>query len=184
MSQHLWVGGDFGSQAAEPSLLTGSVVRLLLPSPSSALVGGVGNGAVDSGIDESIDIMFFNMKTMLYKVDDLMARMTAVTEGTEAGDMLVEVVAEGRLQIQCLDNDIKVMEADLDEAKDTALSLRSLVTTVVIAIPLVIAVSLSCDRTVHALLLCAFACLMWAARFGLVWFGLAGRRLSMPCRCS
>ena len=107
------------------------------------MVGGVGNGAVDSGIDESIDIMFFNMKTMLYKVDHLMAQMTAVTEGTEAGDMLVEVVAEGRLQIQCLDNDIKVMEADLDEAKDTALSLRSLVTTVVIAIPLVIAVSLS-----------------------------------------
>jgi hypothetical protein len=85
--------------------------------------------------------------------------MTAVTEGTEAGDMLVEVVAEGRLQIQCLDNDIKVMEADLDEAKDTALSLRSLVTTVVIAIPLVIAIvyAVSMFLKVKCLACCANA---------------------------
>ena len=84
------------------------------------------------------------MKLMLYRVDNLMGSMSAITTGTPAEDSLSDIVEDGRRQIQCLDNDIKQMEADLNEAKDTALDLRSLVTTVVIAIPLVI--SVSCPR--------------------------------------
>jgi hypothetical protein len=81
------------------------------------------------------------MKVMLYRVDDLMARMSDITEDTPAEAELSDIVEDGRRQIQCLDNDIKTMEADLNEAKDSALDMRSLVTTVVIAIPLVISVS-------------------------------------------
>lgn len=86
--------------------------------------------------------MFYDMKLMLYRVDNLMASMSGVTSGTPADtDDLSAIVEDGRRQIQCLDNDIKQMEADLNDAKTTALELRSLVTTVVIAIPLVISVS-------------------------------------------
>jgi hypothetical protein len=85
--------------------------------------------------------MFYDMKVMLYRVDNLMASMSDVTSGTPAEDDLSAIVEDGRRQIQCLDNDIKQMEADLNDAKTTALELRSLVTTVVIAIPLVISVS-------------------------------------------
>ena len=85
--------------------------------------------------------MFYDMKVMLYRVDNLMASMSDVTRGTAAEDDLSAIVEDGRRQIQCLDNDIKQMEADLNDAKTTALELRSLVTTVVIAIPLVISVS-------------------------------------------
>jgi len=106
----------------------------------AALIGGVGNSHVGTGIDDSIEILFFDMKVMLYRVDDLMASMSAITEGTDAEEALSEIVDEGRRQIQCLDNDIKTMEADLNEAKDSALDMRSLVTTVVISIPLVISV--------------------------------------------
>ena len=67
--------------------------------------------------------------------------MAAITEGTDAASQTAEIFAEGQNKIRCIDNDIKEMEADLADAKDNALSLRSLVTNVVIAIPLVIAVS-------------------------------------------
>lgn len=81
------------------------------------------------------------MKAMLFRVDDLMASMSKITEGTPAADQVSDIVDEGRAAIQCLDAEIKEMEQSLNDAKDSVLSMRSLVTTVVIAIPLVIAVS-------------------------------------------
>ena len=62
-------------------------------------------------------------------------------EGRPIADQVSDIVDEGRAAIQCLDAEIKEMEQSLNDAKDSVLSMRSLVTTVVIAIPLVIAVS-------------------------------------------
>ena len=82
------------------------------------------------------------MKSMLFRVDNLMASMGRITENNaQVRDQVSAIVEEGRTAIQCLDADIKEMEQSLNDAKDSVLSMRSLVTTVVIAIPLVIAVS-------------------------------------------
>lgn len=79
---------------------------------------------------------------MFYRVDNLMNEMSRITQDNdEVASQVAEVFADGQNMIRCLNNDIKTMEADLAEAKDSALSLRSLATNVVIAIPLVIAVS-------------------------------------------
>ena len=41
-------------------------------------------GAVDSGINDAVDILMFNMKDMLYKTDKLMGDMSAITAGTSS----------------------------------------------------------------------------------------------------
>lgn len=149
----------------------------------AALVGGVGNGAVDSGINDAVDVLMFNMKDMLYKVDKLMGDMSDITAGSAAGEMVAEMVGEGRVALSCLDRDILALEIDLNEAKESALAMRSLVTAVVIAIPLVIslvyAVSmflkvsvLACCANVWVWMLLIIVCLS-AALHGILSFVFA-----------
>eukprot|EP01043_Picozoa_sp_COSAG02_P020160 COSAG02_NODE_987_length_15443_cov_8.132625_14_plen_877_part_00 len=151
-------GGEQAAASAEaPSYAVGEgcqtalfrfwfLVFFILVSAALA-IGFVANETVDTGLTNTVDILFYNVQNMAYEVSETLNDLNDVMEGSDLG-LDPNALAEQQAQLSCLSQELTELENDIADSKDLGLDVRSYYVTAMLVIPflvgLVYAVSAWC----------------------------------------
>ena len=101
------------------------------------LISFIGNGSVGPGIDEGLEVGMYDLKQLVFDVDQIFTQLQTITDGTEAEDMLPAGLREQVQQFNCF---VESKQDEVDKIQDEYLEYREWGTLAVIAIPVVLSV--------------------------------------------
>ena len=100
-------------------------------------IGVVANGRVDTGLADTVDIMFYNVQKMGYDVSKMLDRLNDIMEGADLG-LDPSQIAEQQSLLSCLSAELTSFENEIGEQKDLGLDIRAYFVYVTLVVPFLI----------------------------------------------
>jgi len=102
-------------------------------------IGFVANGEVDTGLDNTVSILFYNVQSMAYDVSKMLDKLNTVMSGSGLG-LDEDAIAGQQEELNCLSQSLSDFEADIQEGKDLGLEVRGYYVLAMLVIPFLVGV--------------------------------------------
>ena len=105
----------------------------------AAAIGGMANTTVDTGLANTVDILFYDVQKLAYETSTMLEEMNAIMSaaGLALGD---EAMADQQGALNCLSQEVTAKELEIADAKDLGLDARSYFVYATLGIPLLIGI--------------------------------------------
>jgi len=104
---------------------------------AAAALGVVANMDVDTGLTNTVDILFYNVQRLTFEASKMLGKLNDIMAGADLGLDASELDAQ-QSELGCLSESMTELENDISEGKDIVLDIRSYFVYATLVVPLLI----------------------------------------------